>query len=54
MKMRASGKVFLAGEYAVLERGRPALVVGVDRFLEASVDPAEEITVDGGWTAPVA
>ena len=32
----APGKVFLAGEYAVLEPGRPALVVGVDRRLHAS------------------
>ncbi len=29
----APGKVFLAGEYAVLERGRPALVAAVDRAL---------------------
>jgi phosphomevalonate kinase len=44
MKLRAPGKVFLAGEYAVLE-GRPALVCGVDRFLEATVAPAERLTL---------
>jgi phosphomevalonate kinase len=48
MKLRAPGKVFLAGEYAVLERGRPALVVGVDKFLEARVLPAEEISIQHG------
>jgi phosphomevalonate kinase len=45
MKLRAPGKVFLAGEYAVLERGRPALVVGIDRFLEATVEPAQTVSV---------
>jgi phosphomevalonate kinase len=34
-RLSAPGKVFLAGEYAVLE-GRPALVMGVDRRLAAS------------------
>ncbi len=32
----APGKVFLAGEYAVLDRGRPALVAAVDRGLRLS------------------
>lgn len=45
MKLRVPGKVFLAGEYAVLERGRPALVVGIDKFLEATVEPAAEISI---------
>jgi phosphomevalonate kinase len=59
MKLRAPGKVFLAGEYAVLERGRPALVVGIDRFLEAIVEPAQKISIahrgivwDGGPAPP--
>ncbi len=34
MKLAAPGKVFLAGEYAVLER-EPALVAGIDRSLHA-------------------
>jgi phosphomevalonate kinase len=46
MKLRAPGKVFLAGEYAVLDRGRPALVVGIDRFLEATVEPAQELSIE--------
>jgi phosphomevalonate kinase len=59
MKLRAPGKVFLAGEYAVLERGRPALVVGIDKFLEATVEPAQSISIvhrgvvwDGGPPPP--
>ena len=39
MKLAAPGKAFLAGEYAVLEPGGAALLVGVDRFLNASLRP---------------
>src|SRR6185312_8144243 len=35
--LSAPGKVFLAGEYAVLE-GHPALVAGVDRRIHATVE----------------
>jgi phosphomevalonate kinase len=42
-RITACGKVFLAGEYAVLEAGRPALVTGVDRRLHASVEAAREL-----------
>ena len=38
----APGKVFLAGEYAVLDRGRPALVAAVDRGLRLSLRPLGE------------
>jgi phosphomevalonate kinase len=34
-RLAASGKLFLAGEYAVLDPGRPALVVGIDRRMHA-------------------
>jgi len=37
-RLEAFAKVFLAGEYAVLEPGRPALVAGIDRKLHATVD----------------
>jgi phosphomevalonate kinase len=37
----APGKVFLAGEYAVLTPGWPALVLAVDRGLHAELDPLE-------------
>jgi len=39
VKLAAPGKAFLAGEYAVLEPGGAALLVGVDRFLNASLRP---------------
>jgi phosphomevalonate kinase len=39
--VKAPGKVFLAGEYAVLEPGRPALVAAIDRFITCHVHEAE-------------
>jgi phosphomevalonate kinase len=38
VRLAACAKVFLGGEYAVLEGGRPALVVGLDRKLHVSVE----------------
>lgn len=38
---RAPGKLFVAGEYAVVAPGEPAVVVAVDRHLTAVVAPAE-------------
>jgi phosphomevalonate kinase len=46
MKLTAPGKAFLAGEYAVLQPGGAALVVGVDRFLHASLRPLAEKKVE--------
>lgn len=40
--LSAPGKVFLAGEYAVLTPGFPALVLAVDRGLHAALEVAEE------------
>ncbi|HEX9578924.1 MAG TPA: hypothetical protein VF993_14315 [Myxococcales bacterium] len=44
MKLFAHGKVFLAGEYAVLDGG-PALVAGIDRHLHASAGPASRLQI---------
>ncbi|MFC5663068.1 phosphomevalonate kinase [Kitasatospora misakiensis] len=39
---RAPGKLFVAGEYAVVEPGNPAILVAVDRHVTATVtEPAE-------------
>jgi len=40
-RLAARAKVFLAGEHAVLEPGRPALVAGIDRELHARVSRSE-------------
>jgi phosphomevalonate kinase len=39
VRLAASGKLFLAGEYAVLDPGRPALVVGIDWKMHAMAEP---------------
>ncbi|MEU0009418.1 phosphomevalonate kinase [Streptomyces sp. NPDC006314] len=40
---RAPGKLFVAGEYAVVEPGNPAILVAVDRYITVTVTvPAEE------------
>ena len=40
VRLAACGKVFLAGEYAVLDPGRPAVVAGIDRRLHATAERA--------------
>ncbi|WP_368645211.1 phosphomevalonate kinase [Alkalibacterium putridalgicola] len=37
---KAPGKLFIAGEYAVVEPGYPAVIVAVDRFITVSVSPS--------------
>ncbi|HEY5675285.1 MAG TPA: hypothetical protein VIR81_00780 [Myxococcales bacterium] len=49
-ELAACGKVFLAGEYGVLDPGRPALVAGIDRKLHARWEPAAELRLVHGPT----
>lgn len=41
-EVRAPGKLYIAGEYAVVETGFPALLVAVDRYVTVQVSPAED------------
>ena len=41
----APGKMFIAGEYAVLEPGHPALLVAVDRQVGVTVSAPEDAEV---------
>ncbi|MCM2982343.1 phosphomevalonate kinase [Niallia circulans] len=41
-EIKVPGKLFIAGEYAVLEPGYPAIVVAVDRFITAKVTFSEK------------
>ncbi|MGW5308569.1 phosphomevalonate kinase [Nocardia thailandica] len=49
---RAPGKLFVAGEYAVVEPGRHAVLVAVDRYATVTVTESEKVTLrtdlDGG------
>jgi phosphomevalonate kinase len=38
---QAPGKLFVAGEYAVVEAGEPAVLVAVDRHITVEVEPAD-------------
>lgn len=44
---RAPGKLFLVGEYAVLD-GAPAVVAAIDRGVQLRVGPGDGITTPGG------
>ena len=52
---RAPGKLFVAGEYAVVDAGNPAVLVAVDRYVTVSVAPRRlpgvEISSDLGPAA---
>lgn len=39
---RAPGKLFIAGEYAVVEPGHPAILAAVDRFITVSLDESAD------------
>ena len=57
-RISAPGKVFLASEYAVLD-GWPALVVGVDQRIHATVTPADGVQLihrpsGAEWRPPAA
>jgi len=45
-RLSAPGKLMLAGEYAVLEPGRAALVAAVDRTLSLSLRPTGDATLE--------
>lgn len=39
-EVRAPGKLYIAGEYAVVETGFPAVLIAVDRYITVRVSPA--------------
>lgn len=44
--MRFPGKLFLMGEYAIMEKDQPAVIAAVDRFLHVNVENSDEISVE--------
>ena len=45
VRVRVPGKLFLAGEYAVVEAGYPALIAAINRFLTVSVEESSQGSV---------
>lgn len=45
LKLRVPGKLFLLGEYAILEPGSQALLLSFQRYLEAEIAPAETFSL---------
>lgn len=43
-EVRAPGKLYIAGEYAVVETGFPAVLIAVDRYITVRVSPARSET----------
>ncbi|MCB5954533.1 phosphomevalonate kinase [Enterococcus sp. CWB-B31] len=41
IEISAPGKLFISGEYAVVEPGHPAVIVAVDQFVTVTLDEAE-------------
>lgn len=40
-RVQAPGKLYIAGEYAVVTAGQPAILIAVDRYMTVTVTPAE-------------
>lgn len=56
IETRAHGKLFVAGEYAVVEAGYPAILIAVDRAITVRLAPAEDagsITSDQYGRLPI-
>lgn len=43
IEVMTPGKLFIAGEYAVVEPGHPAILVAVDQFVTVTLDTAENV-----------
>ena len=45
IEVTAPGKLYIAGEYAVVEPGHPAIIVAIDQFISVSIGPAKKAAV---------
>lgn len=45
-RVAAPGKLYVAGEYAVVTAGQPAILIAVDRYVAVTATPAEPATTD--------
>lgn len=46
VKVKAPGKLMLAGEWAVLEKGNPCIVMAVNKYVTAFAEEAPQITIN--------
>ncbi|MGM0213923.1 phosphomevalonate kinase [Enterococcus sp. AZ109] len=42
IEVSAPGKLYIAGEYAVVEAGHPAIIVAIDQFINVSIETAKK------------
>ncbi len=42
IEVSAPGKLYIAGEYAVVEPGHPAVIIAIDQFITVTLEPSEE------------
>lgn len=42
IEISVPGKLFIAGEYAVVEPGHPAIIVAVDQFINVTIEGARK------------
>lgn len=42
IEVSTPGKLYIAGEYAVVEPGHPAIIVAVDQFITVTIEPAKK------------
>lgn len=45
IEVTAPGKLYIAGEYAVVEPGHPAIIAAIDQFISVSIGPAKKAEV---------
>lgn len=45
IEISVPGKLFIAGEYAVVEPGHPAIIVAVDQFINVTIEGARKTAV---------
>ncbi|MGQ7371006.1 phosphomevalonate kinase [Streptococcus suis] len=45
VQVQAPGKLFLAGEYAVVEAGQPAVIAAVDQYLTVTVQTSDQASI---------
>ena len=43
IEVSAPGKLYIAGEYAVVEPGHPAIIVAVDQFITVSLEQTKNV-----------